>query len=466
MAKLLIIDDDPKICQFLVKLSISLGHEASQALTLEEGLNLSLSNDYDLILLDLEFPQGNGLQIMPDLLKAPSNPEVIIITGSGVQGAELAFKYGAWDYVQKPFLMHEISLPISRALQYRQEKVTSKTLLTLKRTGILGNSPAIGNCLEALARASATDASVLITGETGTGKELFARAIHENSKRAPDNFIVVDCGALPETLVESILFGHEKGAFTGADRRREGLLEQTEGGTLFLDEIGDLPFTIQKSLLRALQEKIIRPLGAKQEVSVDFRLVAATNRDLDIMTKEGVFREDLLFRIRAIEIKLPPLRNRREDIQEIAINKIHRLCQQYGMGIKGISQEFLDILTMQDWPGNVRELINALEYSLASAGQDPNLIPKHIPYQYRTAILTGNSLKRNVETHHGMDSAADANVEFPSLAEYRNKVERDYLHLLLERANGDREQACKLSGISQSQLYALLKKHNLSRFRP
>ncbi len=464
MARLLIIDDDPKICQFLLKLANSMGHEASEAHTLEKGLELSLNNEYDLILLDLEFPQGNGLQILPDLLKAPSKPEVIIITGSGVQGAELAYQYGAWDYVQKPFLKHEISLPISRALQYRQEKGTSKTLLTLKRAGILGNSPAMGTCLEALARASVTDASVLITGETGTGKELFARAIHENSKRAPKNFIVVDCGALPETLVESILFGHEKGAFTGADRRREGLLEQAGGGTLFLDEIGDLPFTIQKSLLRVLQEKTIRPLGAKNEVSVDFRLVAATNRDLDIMTKEGAFREDLLFRIRAIEIKLPPLRARREDIQEIAINRIHRLCQQYGMGIKGISQEFLDILTMQDWPGNVRELINALEYSLASAGHDPTLIPKHIPHLYRTAMIKRTANTMDDTSDHGTNPV-DISNEFPSLSEYRNKIEKNYFHLLLEKVKGDREKAGSLSGLSQSQLYALLKKHNLSRFR-
>lgn len=466
MAKILIIDDDSKICQFLVELANSIGHEASAALTLEKGLSLSLSNDYDLILLDLQFPQGSGLQIMPDLLNAPSKPEVIIITGSGIQGAELAFKYGAWDYVQKPFLLQEISLPISRALQYRQEKVTAKPPILLNRLGIIGSSPAINSCLDAVGKASATDASVLITGETGTGKEFFAMAIHENSKRSPKNFIVVDCGALPETLVESVLFGHEKGAFTGADRRREGLMEQAEGGTLFLDEIGDLPFNIQKTLLRALQEKRVRPLGANKEVPIDFRLVAATNRDLEEMVRKSLFREDLLFRIRAIEIRLPPLRDRREDIQEIAINKIHRLCRQNGLGIKGISQEFLDVLNGQAWPGNVRELVNVLEHSLASAVQDPTLIPKHIPYQYRTAILKDDSLMLMEEAHPGVGSAEDANEKFPGLTEYRNKFEGNYLHLLLDKAKGDREKACALSGISQSQLYALLKKHNLSRFRP
>jgi DNA-binding NtrC family response regulator len=466
MARLLIIDDDPRICHFLTQMGNNMGHEVAEAKTLEMGLSNALGNDYDLILLDLRFPEGNGLQILPELLKAPSKPEVIIITGSGDQGAELAFKYGAWDYVQKPFFMQEISLTISRALQYRQEKETARTPVTLKHAGIIGSSPAINDCLASVAKASITDASVLITGETGTGKELFARAIHENSRRSSKNFIVVDCGALPETLAESILFGHEKGAFTGADRKREGLLEQVEGGTLFLDEIGDLPFNIQKSLLRALQEKNIRPLGAKQEVTVDFRLVAATNRELDKMVKENTFREDLLFRIRAIEIVLPPLRDRKEDIQEITINKIQRLCQQYGMEIKGISHEFLEILSAQSWPGNVRELINVLEHALASAGQDPTLIPKHIPYKYRAVMIKSDLPRLNGETPAGIDPADDSDNGFPSLTEYRNKFEKDYLRRLLNKVKGDRSRASALSGISQSQLYALLKKYNLSRFKP
>jgi DNA-binding NtrC family response regulator len=466
MAKVLIIDDDPKICQVLAKLVASLGHEVSEALTLEKGLSLALRDDYDLILLDLQFPEGSGLQIIPDLLKTHSKPEVIIVTGSGVQGAELAFKYGAWDYVQKPFLLPEISLPIFRALQYREEKVTAKTPVMLKRSGIIGKSSAISQCLDAVGTASATDASVLITGETGTGKELFASAIHENSKRSANNFIVVDCGALPETLAEGILFGHEKGAFTGADRKHAGLLEQAEGGTLFLDEIGDLPLNIQKTFLRALQEKRVRPLGAGKEVSIDFRLVAATNRDLEMMIRKSLFREDLLFRIRAIEIRLPPLRDRREDIQEITIHIVHRLCQQYKMGIKGISQEFFDVLNSQEWPGNVRELINVLEHSLASAVQDPIIVPKHIPYQYRTTLLKGPLLEVKEGPLPGRGSAEESHEKFPPLAEYRDKFERNYLYLLLNRAKGNREKACALSGISQSQLYALLKKHNLSRFKP
>ena len=468
MARILINDDDQAICQILAALVNGMGHSASVAYTLEHGLTLAMSRDYDIILLDLQFPRGNGLQILPDLLNAPSKPEVIIITGSGVHGAELAFKYKAWDYVRKPFLNEEISLCISRALQYRQEKISDKTPITLNRSGIIGSSPGICGCLDSVAKASITDANVLITGETGTGKELFARAIHAHSRRSSKNFIAVDCGALSETLVESILFGHEKGAFTSADRRHEGLFEQTDGGTLFLDEIGDLPFGIQKSLLRVLQEKYIRPLGAKQELRVDFRIVAATNRNLEKMVAENTFREDLLFRIQCIEIKLPPLRDRKDDIPEIIIQMIQRLCRQYGMGIKGISQEFLEILKNQSWPGNVRELINVLECALASAGQDPTLIPKHIPHQYRIASLMNDSSTADMP-RQDPESEITVESELKQLSAYRayhwNILEKQYLQALLQKARGDRAKACALAGISQSQLYALLKKHDLPRLK-
>jgi len=465
VARILIIDDDTKICRMLHGLAKGLGHTPDTANTLERGLELAYGGDYDLILLDLQFPEGDGLQALPELLRAPSRPEVIIITGAGIQGAEVAFTHGAWDYVPKPFLMDEISLPIARALQYREEKRAERPLKTLDRVGIIGSSEAITHCLESVAKASASDASVLIRGETGTGKELFARAIHANSRRSGANFIVVDCGALPETLVESILFGHERGAFTGAERRRDGLLQQAQGGTLFLDEIGELPYAMQKALLRAIQEKRVRPLGSAQEVAVDFRVVAATNKDLDAMVREHAFREDLLYRVRALEIVLPPLRERRGDIPEIAIHKIQRLCQQYGTGIKGISQEFLDILSAQVWPGNVRELINALEYALASAGSDPTLYPKHLPHTYRAAVL-----RADVGDHTPQWTAAKGDEastrDLPPLSEFRSRYERSYLSLLLEKAEGNRQRACELSGMSQSQLYALLKKHNLTGFRP
>lgn len=466
MATILIIDDDRQICIFLEKMIKQMGNTAQSAYTRESGLLLAREQMFDLILLDLDLPDGNGLQILPRLLNTPSSPEVIIVTGTtDMDGAEIAFKHAAWDYVQKPFDFHDVSLSITRALEYRKEKesAAASAPLHLKRTGIIGNSPEIENCLAFVAKAATTDASVLITGETGTGKELFARAIHENSNRATQAFIPVDCGALPDNLVESTLFGHEKGSFTGADVKRDGLFVHAEGGTLFLDEIGELPLNIQRTLLRTLQEKRIRPLGAKHEIPVDFRLVAATNRNLDAMVKEGAFREDLLFRIRAIEIKLPPLRDRSQDLHEIIVTKVHQLGQRYKMGIKGISPEFFETLVENPWTGNIRELINVIEYVLATSGSDPTLFPKHLPPEYRIAGLkTTQEGPTDNTTYNDVPYLPD---DLPTLREFRETADKMYLKKLLGQTEGDREKAMQLSGLSQSRLYALLKKYDLSGFK-
>ena len=465
MANLLIVEDDPKICLFLSDFADGWGHRARAEHTVKNGLDAARAGNFDLVLLDLELPDGNGLQALPELLRVPSRPEVVIITGTGgIEGAKLAFKYGAWDYVQKPFTMEEVFLPVTRALEYRKEKKALRTPIPLDRAGIVGSSAAILSCLDDVARASATDASVLITGETGTGKELFARAIHENSKRAAGRLVPVDCGAIPESLAEGVLFGHEKGAFTGADMKGEGIIRQADGGTLFLDEIGDLPLNIQKSLLRALQEKRIRPVGGRQEVPVDFRLVAATNRDLSKMVVQKTFREDLLFRICAIEIRLPALRERGNDVREIAMAEMQRICLRFGAGTKGTSPEFMEILTAHRWPGNVRELVNVLEYALASAGDDPTLHAKHLPSEYRTALLSTDADPPAQTADHPVELHT-VREDFPTLSEYRSKAEKEYLTMLLAQSRGNREKACRLSGMSQSQLYNLMKKYGLSLFR-
>lgn len=464
MSKILIADDDQTICNLLARCIQLLGHDAITAHTLDESLKAVNSYNFDLVLLDIVFPEGNSLDILPAVLDAPSKPEVIIITGSGnINNAEIAFKSGAWDYIQKPFTKHDVSLPVTRALQYRQEKKIANTPIILKQNGIIGASTKINQCLNSITRASATMASVLINGETGTGKELFARAIHRNSKRASANFCIIDSAALPETLAEGILFGHEKGAFTGADRRKEGLIVQADGGTLFLDEIGDLPLNIQKSLLRCLQEKKVLPLGAKKEIDVDFRLVAATNRDLKKLVQKGLFREDLLYRISAIEVNLPPLRERGDDIQEIALEKINRLSMKYGIGTKSVSQDLINVLKVQKWHGNVRELINVIEYVLASAGEDPTLFPKHLPPEYRTAGLI-NRVPRQAEAVRSELRKKSSRGNISTLSEYRENAEKSYLVDLLDASNGNRQKACSLSGISQSRLYGLLKKYNLSGF--
>ena len=464
MAKVLAIDDDPQICIFYSEMLEQMGHNYEIANNLQETEAHLKNSRFDLVLLDLELPDGNGLDLMPNIKKHESSPEVIIIAGTGdVRGAELAFKYGAWDYVKKPFLLSEVSLPVTRALQYRQEKQETPSIVPLVRPRIIGESGKIQECLEKLGKAAATDVSVLLSGETGTGKELFAKAIHENSKRAEKPFIAVDCGALPETLLESTLFGHEKGAFTGADKKQTGLMVQADGGTLMLDEVGELPLSAQKAFLRTLQERVVRPIGGTREIPVDFRLVAATNLDLNAMVKKNQFREDLLYRIRALELQLPPLRERKEDIEEIAIKKLYELSKWYSMETKAISPEFLKILKTYNWPGNVRELINVLEYVLANAGNDPTLFPKHLPPEYRIIDLKFDS---NVQRAPAVEEINGIEIDdtLPTLSIYRDKLEKDYLKQLINQSQGDRKEACKISGISQSRLYGLLKKHGLPSF--
>jgi two-component system, NtrC family, response regulator len=466
MIRVLIVDDDPEICLFFETVLGKMGCETAVAKRINEAKMLSSRNRFDIVLLDLELPDGNGLDIMPDLVNLPSSPEVIIITGTGdVRGAEIAFKNGAWDFVQKPFRLDDVSLPIQRALQYRKEKLATHQLVPLKRSKIIGESPALRKCLDDVGKAASTDLNVLVTGETGTGKELFAKAIHENSSRALKPFVPVDCGSLTETLIESTLFGHEKGSFTGASHKQDGLIVQADGGTLMLDEVGDLPLSIQKALLRTLQERRVRPIGGKKEIKVDIRLISATNLALDQMVKENRFREDFLYRIRAMEIQLPPLRDRGNDIEEIVLKKIHDLSNRYNLGAKAVSREFIETLMPNNWPGNIRELLNVLEYALASAGNDPTLVPKHLPSDYRLSNVAFETPVQD-PAQPMVDKALDTDGDFPSLNTCREQLEKIYLNRLLARVDGDRRTAIRLSGMSQARLYALLNKYHLPGFGP
>jgi len=469
VANLLIIDDDTQICLFFSKLVKRLGHESHFANTLADGLASCTAGRCDLVLLDLELPDGSGLSILPDLLETPSAPEVIIITGTGnLQGAELAFKYGAWDFIPKPFNPDEVKLAITRALQYRNEKETLKPPKLLSREGIVGTSPALETCLERVAHAAVTETAVLITGETGSGKELIARAIHSNSVRAKGGFVVVDCASLPESLIESALFGHEKGAFTGAAAGRPGLIRQARGGTLFLDEVGELPPAMQKTFLRVLQERRYRPVGSDTEVHSDFRLVAATHRDLDAMAAAGEFREDLLYRLRSMDIYVPPLRERKEDINSLVVHHLEQKSASAGISLKGCSSEFIQILQEYDWPGNVRELLNAVDRALAVAGSAPTLYPIHLPSRIRLPMLKGQLTDGGPEVQHDHEAMLQGQT-LPTIREYRDNLietaERDYLTELMRRTHGSIKTACEVSGLSGSRLHALLKKYEVPRFR-
>lgn len=470
MAKVLIIDDDEMFGEMLAEMVKTLGYESQVALTLREGLRAARTGEFDVVFLDVRLPDGSGLELVPQFRETPSSPEVIIITGAGdPDGAELAILNGAWDYIEKQASLKQMYLPLVRALQYRREKQIKKPPVALKLEGILGKSPEMQACFDLLAQAAGDDANVLIFGGTGTGKELFAKAIHANSPRSARNFVVVDCAAMPASLVESALFGHEKGAFTSADRTQAGLIKQADRGTLFLDEVGELPLEMQKAFLRVLEEKRFRPVGSRFEVESDFRLLAATNRDLDQMAAQGLFRPELLFRLRAIRIDLPPLRSRMDDLKILALFHTARVCEKWGIGPKGFAPEFLQALLSYDWPGNVRELFHTLDGALAAARYEPTLFPKHLPRDLRVKLARAAVRKETLTNGNGQIYPGEKAPHqcFPRLRDFRQAAieaaEKEYLLDLMVRTEGNVQKACRIAALSLPRLYALLKKNAIPK---
>lgn len=472
MAIVLIIDDDPDFCYALSRIVQRSGHEPLISQTIAQGYETIRKEPVDAVYLDVRLPDGNGLSMLPELTAMSSSPEIIIITGAGdADGAELALTSGAWDYIDKGASSKEIALALKRALAYRKERLSStdpSPRVALRRNDIIGDSRAVTVCLDQVAQSAGSDINVLLSGETGTGKELFARAIHQNSDRSRGAFVVVDCAALPENLTESILFGHRKGAFTGAESEGQGLVVQANGGTLFLDEVGELPNGIQKTFLRVLQERVVRPVGGKKEIHCDFRVVAATNRDLEKMVAEGAFRKDLFFRIQSFCIHLPPLRQRSEDIRSIAAYHINRVCRRTALGQKGVSNAYYEVLESYTWAGNIRELVNVVEQSLIASGGEPTLHPKHLPTKLRIHVKQADFSKsdnRDTGRYQQPGNIADMD-HLPPMQQYRESVmsnaERQYLEELLEITKGKIKAALKISGLSQSRLYALLQKHSLT----
>ncbi|BCS87796.1 sigma-54-dependent transcriptional regulator [Pseudodesulfovibrio sediminis] len=479
MARILIIDDDHEVCETMESLITRLTHQCDTAHTLDAGLRLARKTDYDVIFLDVRLPDGNGLEILPKIMAMSAPPEVIILTGKGdPDGAELAIKGGVWDYLLKPSSVREISLTLGRALKYHDEKAGQNRQGTLDLSGVVGESPSIKASFNLLAQAARSDSNVLITGQTGTGKELFASTIHENSKRKANNFVVVDCAGLTESLLESTLYGHRKGAFTGAQTDRIGLVKLADGGTLFLDEVGEMPLSMQKAFLRVLQERTYRPVGDTREQTSNFRLVAATNRDLDEMVTKGEFRQDLLYRIKTMHIHLPPLMQRPEDIRALCIFRVQQLCKQYGMEPKTFGSDFHPALASYTWPGNVRELFNILERAVVSASNEKTLYAMHLPRELRIQIakaqierMTGSDVAS--ETGETQDDAPARKIgldifedifdqKLPTLRDFKGMAEKVYLGELIRQCDGDLPRILKASKLSRSHFYSLLKKYGLS----
>ncbi len=460
-AKILIIDDDDDVVYTLSRLVKEMGHEVDHAFTLKDGLSKISAEIFDIVLLDVNLPDGCGLDIIDDIVSTSAHAQVIIMTAfSDPDGAGLAIENGAWDYIEKPASSQKFKLQISRALQFQEQKRLAAGSVPISADNIIGKSKAITRCLELAAKMADSDTNVLITGETGTGKELFAKLIHDKSTRKNNAFIVVDCSILTKNFIESILFGHEKGAFTGADKKRNGLITLANNGTLFLDEVGELPQSIQSAFLRVLQERKFRPVGSEKEISSNFRLIAATNRNLDQMVNEKKFRNDLLHRLKSFTMELPALRNIKKDIKEIALFHIKYFCDQYKMDLKEPAPDFFEMLAKYNWPGNVRELVNVMEVCVSSTPSENILFAYHLPQKIRAQIA-------RLSVQKPKKIQCTENEEFPkdnylfAFKDVLENTEKKYLEKLYSHTNGDIKKIHLISGFSRSALYRKLKQYKI-----
>ncbi|MFW5836410.1 MAG: sigma-54-dependent transcriptional regulator [Desulfovibrionaceae bacterium] len=455
MGRVLVIDDDAIFRLALSSVLSEEGHSLASAENMAQGLRQAGASSFDLVFLDVRLPDGNGLSILPELKALPSRPEVVIVTGAGdPNGAQLAIEGGAWDYIEKSATTQDLRLACMRALKYREKKLA---LLPVDASDIVGRSRIIQRCLQRLARAAASDAPVLILGETGTGKELFAQAVHDNSPRASEAFVVVDCAALHESLLGSELFGHTRGAFTGALADKDGLVRLANRGTLFLDEVSELAPEMQKSFLRVLESSAYRPLGSGRELTSDFRLVSVSNKDLEELVDQGRFRQDLLYRIQGVTVRLPPLRERLEDLPDLAAHHLQRIRRQQNLGPMVVSDELMDLFRRYSWPGNVRELVRVLETAAAQEPGEAELRSAHLPAELRKRLAAALPGPRQApsDTRPPPEDLNWRRFRDQTLAQ----AESRYLQSLMAAAGGDKRTAQQLSGLSQSRLYGLLKKH-------
>ncbi len=458
-ARLLVVDDDQNLLELARTRLNGANYHVTAALDAEEAIKATKSENFDLSILDLRLADQDGMTLMERLHAVNPGMPVIILTGhASVESAVEAMKRGAYTYLTKPFDPRELLLQIERALEsckLTSENLRLKGLLKEKYdfANIVAKSDKMQKVLEAVSRIAKADSTVYIHGESGTGKELIAKAIHLASERKDKPFVAINCAAIPETLLESELFGHEKGAFTGAVRGTKGLFTQAHEGTLFLDEIGDMPLTIQVKLLRALEERQFYPVGSEKPVQVDIRVVVATKKDLVEEVKKGTFREDLFYRIHVIPLVLPPLRDRTEDIPHLVDHLLKKICQQVKKDVTGLAPKAMHKLMQHDWPGNVRELENTLEYAVTMTQQ--NMITDDL-------VLPTNGPAAPA----GVEETAQSHLlpvpgALKSLKEARVEFERAYLVRLMEICSGKASKAAEIAGKYRADFYDLLKKHEI-----
>lgn len=450
--RFLIVDDHPSIRKLCLTVGASVGFDCVEAESAEAALVQLESDSPDIILADLMMPNMSGLEFLPRVKQLLPRTEIAIMTGHGsIETAVQAMKLGAYDYITKPFRVEELKLLLQRmaekvSLVAENQFLRDRVSTEMELNGIVGSSSKIQDVLRMVARLKDTRTPVLITGESGTGKELVARAIHYRGLLAKRPFVAVDCGSLVPTLIESELFGYEKGAFTGASRSKEGLFQSANGGTIFLDEIGELSQELQAKLLRVLQEKEVRPVGSNQKFKVDVRVIAATNRDLEAAQEEGRFRKDLYFRLNVVTLHLPALRERRSDITPL----VHYFLDRFAPGkTLAVSPAAMSCMLQYDWPGNVRELENCIERAVALGSQEMiDVVDLPPAVRKRQATVAAEPMVI-------AEGEAVPNSDLEAL-------ERDTIQRVFAQVQGDKARARKMLGISRATLYRKLKRYNIA----
>ena len=448
--RVLVVDDEDSHRLMLRAVLAEEGYAVAEAADGTEAMHAVEREAFDVILLDLRMRAMDGIEVLTEIRKiSPLVPVLIITAYATVQTAVDALKAGAYDYLTKPVDIEELKVLIEKALEHYQ--LRTENIALKERLGdrfdfsrIIGRSEKMKALLETLAMVAPTDATVLIMGESGTGKEVIANAVHQNSPRSGQPFIKVSCAALPETLLESELFGHEKGAFTGAVSRREGRFQLAHRGTIFLDEVGEMSLTTQTKLLRVLQERAFEPLGSVRTVSVDIRVLAATNRDLAREVKEGRFREDLYYRLNVVALAVPPFRERKEDIPFLAEHFLTIYREKNRKAVNAISGKAQDLLVRYDWPGNIRELENCIERAVIMA-RDEVIVPADLPPQIRMTVRG--------EERDGFCIPAGTSLD---------EMEKALIVKTLEEAGGNRTRTAEILGINRRTLQNKLKEYGLS----
>jgi two-component system response regulator GlrR len=441
--KILVVDDDSNLLEVLRMRLESANYEVVTALSGEVAVEVTKQQSFDLCILDLQLGSTDGISLMKAVHQIIPDIPVIILTAYGSIGSAVeAIQKGAYSYLTKPFDPRELLLQIEKALENRRLSSEIKRLKVLIEekydfTNIVAKSEKMQSILGQISIIAKADSTVYINGESGTGKELIARAIHLGSDRKDKPFVAINCAAIPETLLESELFGYEKGAFTGAMQGSKGLFTQAHKGTLFLDEIGNMPFSLQKKSLRVLQERQFYPLGSSKPVDIDVRIIVATNQDLKNEVKEGRFREDLFYRVHVIPINLPPLRERKEDIPSLAEYFINEFNEKMKKKVKGLTPAALQKLMLYNWPGNIRELKNTIEFAIAMTQHD--------------VITEDLILQSTDQTHDKLQSLKEAKADF----------EKNYIVHLMELTGGNISKASELAGKYRADFYNLIKKYDL-----